>query len=78
MDEAERHELGDSSGLLLNAPQKSHVVAELLRRLPVAEHHGGCGWDAQFVGRGDYFNPLVNRNAPRRDAVAQLLVQHLG
>ena len=78
MDETQRHELGYAAGLLLYFPQQCHVVGELRRGFAVAEHHGGRGGDCQIVGRGDYFNPLVNGDAPRGDAVAQFLVQHFG
>ena len=77
-DEAERDELGDAPGSLLQLTHDPHVPGQLPRLLDVSEHHGRGGPQARAVRGLDDLHPARHRQLVRRDPLADAVVQHLG
>ncbi len=78
VDQGQGHELGEATGVLLDAAQQVHVADPVGGLLHVPIHDGGGGPDALRVGGGDHLDPLLDRDATARDEIADVLVQHLG
>ena len=77
-DEAERDELGDAAGALLQGAHDPHVAGQLARLLDVAEHHGRGRAQAGAVRGLDDLDPALDRQLVRRDPLAHAVVEHLG
>ena len=77
-DEAERDELGDAAGPLLQGADDAHVAGQLARLLDVAEHHRRGRAQAGAVGGFDDLDPAVDRELVRRDPLPDAVVEHLG
>src|SRR3954454_14127534 len=74
--EAERDELRDPAGPLLQPAHHAHVTGELARLLDVTEHHRLGGPQPSPVGCLDDLDPARRRQSVRRDPLANAVVEH--
>src|SRR5438552_2082616 len=77
-DEAERYELGEAAGLLLDAAQEVDVACDVPRGLDVPVHDGRRGGHAQTMRGGDDLDPAPHVHLLVGEDLAHLVVEDLG
>ena len=77
VDEAERHELREASGLLLEIAQQSQMGGDLAGVLDVPVHDGGARAEPDRVSRPHDLHPAPRREPAGRDAGSERVVEDL-
>src|SRR5687767_5324165 len=77
MNEWERNELGEPSGLILNARESSNVRDPVWRRVDVSVHDRRRGADAKCVRGLDDLFPRVGGKLPLGEKPTNLVVENL-
>ena len=69
---------GEAAGFFLEAADNLEVIDALLEGLADAEHHGGGGAHAEFVGSAVDADPVLGAAFEAGDAFADVVVEDLG
>ncbi len=77
VDEAERHELGETAGALLDVADQREVRRDVARRFDVAVHDRRRRAQPDLVRGGDDLDPAVAAQLVRADDLADLVVEDL-
>src|ERR1700676_5395060 len=76
MNETERHELGETPGLILNSAQKKQLVNPMFRSFDVTIHQGRGGANTTTVGRADDLRPLSGRKLVSGEHETDIVVEN--
>src|SRR5712692_2027754 len=75
VNETQGHELGETSGALLNFAQQQEMAHPVRGFLDVAIHHRGGRRNSQFMRGGDDFDPARDRQLVRTQLAANAIVE---
>src|ERR1700682_4553227 len=73
---AERNELGEASGFLLDLTQQEHLTNPVRGSFGVSIHHGRCRSDAAKMCGADDLDPLRGRKFVGGEDVANFVVEN--
>src|SRR5277367_52296 len=77
MDETERDELGEASGLLLDIAEQDKLVDPVFGGLDVSVHQGRGAADAASMRGADHLLPLFGGKFVAGEHVAHVVVENL-
>src|SRR5258708_7718101 len=77
MNEAERNELGEASGFLLDLAQEEHLTNPVRGSFRVSIHHGRCGADVAAMCGADNLDPLRGRELVAGENRTNFVVENL-
>ena len=78
MHEAQRNELGEAAGLLLDVAKQHKLIDPVGRSFDVPVHQRGCAANAALVGGADHLLPLFGGELVAGEHEAHVVVENFG